>query len=201
MPLTHSQPDALARIYASSLFELAKSQGGPQACEDALSELEEILELASENAQFGEFFASMILSAEHREKSLKAIFAGKISDLTLKFLLVVNHKDRMNHLPAIVAAYEQMVQATYGRVEVDVYTATPIDQNELAEIKSRLQARLGKEPVLHPYTDEKMIGGLKLQIGDQLIDGSIQSQLRKMQQRLETEGGSQIRAAATKMIG
>ncbi len=200
MPLTHSEPDALARIYAGSLFELAKQQGGPEACEGTLGELEDILEIARGNAQFAEFLSSMILSAKEREGSLKNILQGRVSDLTYKFFQVLNEKERLGHLPAIVAAYEQMVQHTYGRVEVDVYTAAPIDQNEMGAIRARLQSMLGKEPVLHAYVEPEMIGGLRLQIGDQLIDGSIRTQLRRLQDNISSTGGAEIRAKASGLI-
>ncbi len=201
MPLTHTEPDALARIYAASLFDLAKQDGGgPQACESTLGELEDILEIARANPQFGEFLASMILSSSERKSSMQKMFQGRVSDLTYKFLQVVNEKDRLGHLPAIVAAFEQMVQQSYGRVEVDVYTAAPIDQNEIASIRTRLQSMLGKEPVIHAYTDESMIGGLRLQIGDQLIDGSVQTQLRKLREKVSSTGGAEIRAHAARLI-
>ena len=201
MPLTHSEPDALARIYAASLFDLAKQGGGgPQACESTLGELEDILEMARANPQFGEFLASMILSSSERKSSMQKMFEGRVSDLTYKFLQVVNEKDRLGHLPAIVSAFEQMVQQSYGRVEVDVYTAAPIDQNEIASIRTRLQSMLGKEPVIHAYTDESMIGGLRLQIGDQLIDGSVQTQLRKLREKVSSTGGAEIRVHAARLI-
>ncbi len=201
MPLTHTQPDALARIYAASLFDLAKQGGGgPQACESTLGELEDIMEMARSNPQFGEFLASMILSSKERKSSLQKMFEGRVSDLTYKFLQVINEKDRLGHLPAIVGAFEQLVQQAYGRVEVDVYTAAPIDQNEINAIRTRLQSLLGKEPVIHAYTDEAMIGGLRLQIGDQLIDGSVQTQLRKLREKVSSTGGAEIRAHAARLI-
>lgn len=204
MPLTHSAPDALARIYATSLFELAETSGegatAPQKCESTLGELEDIMELARQDAKFGEFLASKILPSEKREKSLNAMFRGRVSDLTLRFLLVLNDKDRLGHLPAIVGAFEQMVQEAYGRVEVDVYTAQTIDQGELASIRDALQRKLGKEPVLHAYVDASLIGGVKLQIGDQLIDGSIRTQLRKLREAIAQDGGAEIRSRAARLI-
>lgn len=204
MPLTHSEPDALARVYAASLFDLARQQGGqqggPQECEGILGELEDLVELTRSSAQFGEFLASMILSSKERTGSLEKILKGRVSDLTCNFIQVLNDKDRLGHLPAIAAAYEQMVQQAYGRVEVDVYTAAPIDQNDLQAIRQRLQSMLGKEPVIHAYTDESMIGGLRLQIGDQLIDGSVQTQLRKLRDNINGRGGAEIRANASRMM-
>ena len=142
----------------------------------------------------------MILSAKEREGSLKNILQGRVSDLTYKFFQVLNEKERLGHLPAIVAAYEQMVQHTYGRVEVDVYTAAPIDQNEMTAVRTRLQSMLGKEPVLHAYVEPEMIGGMRLQIGDQLIDGSIRTQLRRLKDNISSTGGAEIRAKASRLI-
>jgi F-type H+-transporting ATPase subunit delta len=200
MPLTHSEPDALARIYAASLFSLAKEAGGPQRSEEVQGELEDILELARSNAQFGEFLASLILSAKERRASLQKILKGRVSDLTYNFFQVLNEKGRLGHLSPIVHAYEQMVQQAYGRVEVDVYTAAPIDQQEIGAIRDRLKTMLGKEPVLHPYTDEGMIGGIRLQIGDQLIDGSVRTQLRKLRDNISGTGGAEIRSKASGFI-
>lgn len=201
MPLTESAPDALARIYASSIFDLAKQHGGAENAQNILGELEDILEMARADARFGEFLASLILPASKREASLKTIFSGRVSDLTLRFLLVLNDKERLSHLPAITAALEQIVQESFGRVEVDVYTAAPIDQQELNDIRQRLQSVLKQEPVLHAYTDPKLIGGLRLQIGDQLIDASVATRLRKMRDQLTRSGGAEIRAKADRLIG
>jgi F0F1-type ATP synthase delta subunit len=52
---------------------------------------------------------------------------------------------------------------------------------------------LGKEPIMHPYIDKEMLGGIKLRIGDQLIDGSVQTKLRRLSESIKTSGGSVIR--------
>lgn len=200
MPLTDAQPDALAFIYARSLFELAEQHGGRELIESILGELEEILEMAREDAKFSEFLASRVLPVADRARSLERIFKGRVHDLTLRFLLVLNEKGRLGHLPAIVAAYDQSVQERFGRVEVDLYTASPVSAEELRMIKDRLQAVLGREPIVHPYTDNSMIGGIRLQIGDRLIDASLATRLRKLREKLLTDGGSEIRARAEQII-
>jgi len=199
MPLTHAEPDALARIYSAALLDLAKPEGQAQI-ESVLGELEDILEMARADRSFSEFLASRILPAAKREQSLRAILGGRVSDLTLRFLLVLNEKGRLAHLPAIVGAYQQAVQESYGRVEVDVYTAAPIDAAALEQVRQSLQNRLGREPVLHAYTEPSMIGGIKLQVGDQLIDASVETQLRNIRGRLNQGGASKIRAAASRLI-
>lgn len=200
MPLIDSPPDALAEIYARSLFEMAEPAGGRELIESIGGQLEDILELARQDARFSEFLASRVLPVAERAKSLDRIFAGRVHDLTLRFLQVLNDKGRLGHLPAIVAAYDRMVQEKFGRVEVDVYTASPVSADELRAIKDRLQAALGREPIVHPYTDNSMIGGIKLQIGDRLIDGSLATRLRKLREQLTTNGAAEIRARAERII-
>jgi F-type H+-transporting ATPase subunit delta len=200
MPLIDSPPDALAEVYARSLFEMADEQGKRATVESCLGELEDILESARENPRFGEFLASRVLPTKERSESIEKIFKGRISDLTLRFLQVVNEKGRLSHLPAIVAAYDRTVQEKFGRVEVDVYTASPISTEELRMIRERLQAALGKEPIVHPYTDGSMLGGIRMQIGDRLIDGSLSTRLRRLRDKLATDGTAELRTRIERII-
>lgn len=194
MPTTDHVPDALARVYAAALFDLAKAGGGRDAIEHTQGELEDILEIARQDRAFGEFLASRIVASEARSEALGRIFRGRCSDLTLRFLLTLNQKERLSHLGPIAAAFDELVQKEFGRIEVDVYTAEPAQAGELQQIKARLQEVLGREPVIHSYTDPKMIGGVKLQIGDQLLDGSVATRLRQMRERLAGPGAEAIRS-------
>ncbi|MCC6320167.1 MAG: ATP synthase F1 subunit delta [Phycisphaerales bacterium] len=200
MPLINAAPDALSRLYAASLFELAQKQGGQAMIEEVYAELESVMELGRNDFAFGEFLSSRIVPTTERAASLDRIFKGRISDLTLGFLQIVNQKDRLNHLPAIVASFDEIVNHAFGRVEVDVYTAAPLDQEEMDTIKARLQAVLGKPPVIHPYIEPTMLGGVKLQIGDQLVDASVAAELRRMRDRLVANGAAELRARASGLI-
>lgn len=201
MPLTEAQPDALANMYARSLFELARSKGERPLIEETQAELEEILELARQDRRFGEFLASRSLGNKERTASLLAIFKGRVGDLTLRFLMVLQSKGRLSHLPAIVAAYDAMTQQAFGRVEVDVFTAAPLSPDELGGVRERLARVLNKEVVVHPYTDGAMIGGVKFRIGDQLIDASIATKLRKLRDQLANEGAARLRSRMPGILG
>jgi len=201
MPLIEAQPDALAQRYAKSIFELADVQGGRDAIETILGQLEDVLEIARSDPHFNEFLASRILPAKSRGASIRRIFEGRVDPLVLNFLLVLNDKGRLAHIAPIVGAFDAMAQERFGRIEVDVYTAAPASGDELAGVKKRLEDKLGKDVIVHPYTDSSMIGGVKLRIGDQLIDGSIATRLRRLKQRLATEGLAEVRARGEQILG
>jgi F-type H+-transporting ATPase subunit delta len=200
MPLSEPHTNALAEVYARALYDLADEKGGQATVEETSGELEAVVELTRTDAKFGEFLASPAVSVADRAKSLDTIFKGRLADLTLRFLQILNEKGRLYHLPAIAAAYDSIVQQKFGKVEVDVYTADAMGSDELREIREQLQRALGREPVVHNYVEPSMIGGVKLQIGDRLIDGSIATQLRRVKDQILTQGSSKLRSDAERMI-
>lgn len=201
MPLIDAKPDTLAKTYARAIYETANAAGGRGVVEELLGELEDILELAREDARFGEFLASRILSAEKRDRALVSVFSGRASDLTVRTLRLLNRKHRLGHLPAIVAAYDEIVQEQFGRVEVDVITPARADAGALESIRERLSAALGKEVIAHAYAEPGMIGGVKLRIGDRLIDASVATKLRQLSQRMREQGAANIKARASDFLG
>jgi F-type H+-transporting ATPase subunit delta len=200
MPLSDTKPDALASLYATSLYELAEAAGGRETVERVISELETLLEFARDDSRFNEFLSSRVLKKGDRTRSLRAMLSGRVHDLTMRFLLVLNEKGRLGHLIPITAALDEIAQRAFGRIEVDVYTAHRADAGELASIKARLDASLGRETVVHAYTDPTMIGGVKMQIGDTLIDASLAARLRAVRDRLAGDGSARMRAAADRII-
>lgn len=198
MPLIEAQPDALAKIYAKSIFEVAQKDG--TTAEAVLGELEDVLDIARNDKDFSELLASRLIDASKRDASLVRIFQGKVSPTTLNIIRLLNRKGRLGHLALITGALDAIVQQHFGRVEVDVYTAAPVSQSELDAIRSRLMGSLGKEVILHPYTDASMLGGIKLRIGDQLIDASVRAELRRLRDRLLSQTSS-VRSKANDILG
>lgn len=200
MPLSEAQPSAISQVYAHSLYDLATKGGGRDAVESTLAELEDVLEIARTNPSFGEFLSSRAISAKEREASIDKIFKGRASDLVVRFLKVLNSKQRLGGLPSIVAAFDQIVQEKFGRVEVDVITAEPLPADELNRVRDRLAKSMGKDVVVHPYVEEGMLGGVKFRIGDQLIDASLSAQLRQMKDQIQNQGIAALRARMNRAI-
>ena len=188
-----TQADTLAHVYARSLFELATEDGGNEMVLEIADELEQICELAATDPKFGLFFSSPIIDCSQRGEALSAIFTHQVTDLTVRFLLVLNDKGRLHYLQQTEVAYGQLVQEAMGRVEVDVFTPVAVDERALQSIKEKVQELLGKEPVLHPYVDPAMLGGVKLRIGDQLFDGSVATKLRRLSESVKSKGSMAIR--------
>ena len=184
-----TQTDAVARLYASSLYELADNAGGSDKVQEVGDELEQVCELARSDSSFREFLASPVIENDARSEAIQKMFGERVTDLTLRFMLVLNAKGRLGHLETVTAAYDELVQEAHGKVEVDVWTASPLGSDQLDMLKGRVKDALGREPIFHQYTDESMIGGMRMRVGDQLIDGSVSTRLRRLRESL-LRGGS-----------
>jgi F-type H+-transporting ATPase subunit delta len=185
---THT--DAISIVYARSLYDLAREAGGEEKILEVADELEQICELMRDKrGRFREFMASPIIDEGRRANSLRSIFSDRVTDLTLRFLLVLNDKKRLGHLEAITAAFDHLVHETLDRVEVDLYTPSLLGDEQVDIIRRRVHEALGREPVLHTYAEPAMLGGLKLRIGDQLIDGSVATRLRRLRSTILASGG------------
>ncbi|MEY4833859.1 MAG: synthase subunit delta [Planctomycetota bacterium] len=186
--------NSVGRIYAESLFELASKQGDA-AAQDAGDELVDLVEIVRGDRRFAEFLRSPAIDAAAREATLQSILKGRVSDLVLRFMLVANRKGRLGELEAISDAYAKLLNERFGKVEVDVFTVDgQLDDGARANLATTLKSRLGREPVLHLYKDASMVGGMKLRIGDQLIDGSVAAKLRRMRRALVEDAGAKVRA-------
>ena len=123
------------------------------------------------------------------------------SDLTgdVDFFGVVNQKGRLFELSGICGAFAKAADEAMGNISVDVYVAEAMSGAELSSLASGIGASLGKTAKLNMIVDPSLIGGLKLRIGDQLIDGSVASQLKGMRQKLIDAGREKAKLAAASL--
>lgn len=199
MPLIETKPDAVAITYARALFDVVKG-GGESVAQQTLAELQGVMDIARQDKQFGEFLASRIIDSDKRSLSLDRIFAGKVSPMVVSFLKVLNDKGRLSSLPGVVEAFATISQESFGSVQVHVTTAQIIGEGERSALAQRLQAKLGKTPVLHCTVNPAILGGIRIQIGDKLIDSSVATRLAQVRDKMNEHGSAAVRQAAERIF-
>ncbi len=193
---TTTHTDEIASVYAKSLLEVcdATPAGGVALAEGCLEELRALCDLIAADKRFAEFLKTPVVGQSARLATLDTIIKGRVSDLVYRFIMVVASHGRANRLADVTVAFDSLLQERLGRVEVDMIT---VDGNASAEViatvKERVKQAFAKDAVLHQYADPNMIGGVKLRIGDQLIDGSVATELRNMREAVAARGSGAIR--------
>jgi F-type H+-transporting ATPase subunit delta len=92
--------------------------------------------------------------------------------------------NRVKEVQAIAQAYEALADEAVGRVHATVTTAVELQPEERDRVSDELSKRLGKEVRIEVVVDPSILGGLKLQYGDHLIDASVATKLQQLRRRL-----------------
>ena len=173
-----SAEGGVAKRYAHALFELAQDTGSVDQVSADLASLRRAMETSADLRR--------LVSAEDQAKALKAILDKMGANaLTAKFVLLLAQKRRLPVLTQIIQAYEHLMAASRGETEAEVTAARSLSDAEIAELKSVLKARLGKEPRLNSKVDPTLLGGLVVKVGSRMIDSSLRTKLDGLRQAMK----------------
>jgi F-type H+-transporting ATPase subunit delta len=172
---TETAEGGLAGRYANAVFELAQDGKVVDAVSADLAALRRAMDASPDLTRL---VRSPVFNAEDQARALKAILEKMgANPLTIKFLLLLAEKRRLFVLFQIIAAYEHLVATSRGETEAEVIAARALSDSEIAELKSVLKSRLGKEPRLHSKIDITLLGGLVVKVGSRMIDSSLRTKL------------------------
>lgn len=171
----------IAMKYAQAIFELAKEADMIDTVGD---ELRQVVDTIEGHSQLSVFFHHPSTPREAKKDVIRKIFGGQVGELTANVLCYLTDKRRIEILPEIVEAYRTLVYEARGIVEARVRSAMELTQQEAARLTAALARRSGKEIVLRQTIDPTLIGGLIVQMGDTLLDGSVKRRLSELKDAL-----------------
>ena len=193
MPSPDEGVKDVAELYAGALLELADERG---LAEQVLEELEGLAALVRRDTELRDFFSSPLISESDRRQVLESSFRGKLDDLLVDALQVMNRKGRLGVLEAIAVAYQQALKEQRGEIDVAVTSAVPLSPKITARIQDAVARLTGKKPELQLSVDPALLGGLVLRVADRKIDGSVRTRIAGLAERLLERGAEQIVGAA-----
>ena len=176
-------PSAIGAPYAKALLALAEGQTAAIA-----EEAGALLELLVQSADLRTILTSPAISKAERDAFIRRVFGGKVSDLILRFLLVLNAKGRAPDMGTILATCVKAFAHAHGEVDVTATLPAAADAAMTEALKTQITAALKKKVHLSVKADPSILGGLTLRIGDALIDASVATKLAKLKGRLDEAG-------------
>ncbi len=167
--------------YALSLFDLAIEQ---KNLELVHADMKLFVKTCNENHSLISILKSPIIDGDKKTGVLEGIFLPYFNKLSLVFIRTIIKKRREKYLVAIATEFLELFKAHNNIVTASVTTATAINEEVKQQIKSNLQSQTGKTIELECKVDAKLIGGIKIQVGDKLFDDSIARQLNNLKLHL-----------------
>ena len=176
-----AEPSTIARPYAEAAFRLASAQGKLAEWSAALANLSAVAADERVRAAIGD----PNLPAAKLAGLIISILAGKLSGETENFVRVLAENGRLEVLAEIRAQYEVLKNEREGVVEAEISTAFEMDPAQLADLVARLEKKTGRKVRARVSVDKSLIGGVKIAIGDKVIDGSARAQLGALENALK----------------
>jgi F-type H+-transporting ATPase subunit delta len=109
---------------------------------------------------------------------------GAPSDATKNLLRAVIDNGRLSALPEIATQFQALVDAKSGSSQATIESAFPIDASQLADVKAAMEKRFGRKLEAHVVVKPELIGGVRVVVGDEVLDTSIRARLEQMKAAL-----------------
>ncbi len=170
----------IARRYASALRDLAVSA---KSLERVDSDVSIVADTVSASPDLAALFASPVVSREKKKSVVKALFGDRVGESVLSFALLLIDKGREQSIKAITTAYRELRDEQQGVVEATARTAEPMSVDDQKRLQTALEEKTGKHVRLNVKQDAAIIGGLVVQIGDVVYDGSVRNSLAQLREQ------------------
>ncbi len=177
---------AVARRYAQALFSLAQEHRRDP--EQWLEALRLVARLAEDPEVHALLDSPKVPLAEKQRIVEAALAAFDPLCRNFVYVLIARHRFEPAFVRAVVAEFERLVLAAQGVVVAEVQTAVDLTEEEKERLARRLEALLGKRVVVRHQVTPRILGGVVVKIGDQLIDASVAGRLAALRQHLVEAG-------------
>jgi len=171
----------IARNYAETLLALATKAEDLRGWGKTITELAAAMD---QDATLRLFLESPRVSGAEKSRVLGQAFQDRMPRLMVRFLQsLVKHRRQML-IPEIAREYLDLVDQAEGRMHARVTVAREASEAEVKDIASQLSRLFGKDVVPHMAVDPSIIGGVVVNVGDTVLDGSVRKRLATMRRRM-----------------
>jgi F-type H+-transporting ATPase subunit delta len=176
-----AEPSTVARPYAEAAFRLADQSGALAKWSEMVAALAQV----AENERVRTAIADPNLSDAKVAGVFISILSGKLSGEAENFVRVLARNDRLSLLPEIRQQFEVLKNEREGVLEAEVQSAFELSDAQLKDLVQRLEKKTGRKVRPHVSVDRELIGGVKIVLGDKVIDGSARAQLAALETALK----------------
>ncbi len=168
--------------YAQAIFQLAVQQDQVDQWAGDLDSISQVLR----DEEFSSFLEHAQVPLSEKNRSIEAVFPDT-DPLVRNLLALLISRGSVKLIRDVHLSYSLLVDEYRGRQRVEVTSAVPLDAAEVERISRFVSELIQKEVVVSTEVDEAILGGVIIQIGDQLLDGSVRSRLEGLRRQVRSD--------------
>ena len=168
--------------YARALADVA---GEAQLEQQVQEELSAFSKLLDSHKELSDTFSHPAIPFAAKRNIVQEI--GRripVAQIVVNFILILLEQRRIHQLQEVVEAYGDVLDEMHGILRGHVFSSEKLEKGVRQRLQKVASGVTGKEVKINFHVDELLIGGLKLQIGSTIYDGSLQNQLEEMRRRI-----------------
>jgi F-type H+-transporting ATPase subunit delta len=173
---------SVARRYAEAFFSIAREAS---KIDDYQTELGSIVQSIQGTEGLTEYFAHPMIPTREKKELANKIFGKAVSPLTLNFLLLVLDKKRQTYLELIYKEFEAMADESRNIKKAELISAMAVSDEDVKSLSETLSRSTGKTIQLKLSVDPTILGGVKIRMGDKIIDASVAKKLEMLKKNLK----------------
>jgi len=169
-----------AHRYALALIEIAEEQKKVSEVSNDLVFIEKLLDGSPDLVLF---FKSPVVNTLKKKNAFTELFGKRVSELTMKFILLLTSKDREALLPDIIRQFYRLRDERMGILNVVARTVIDLTKEQEEHLVGRIQDLTKKKVHLTHERDASLIGGFTVQYDDTVLDASVKHQFEVLRER------------------
>jgi F-type H+-transporting ATPase subunit delta len=171
-----AEPITIARPYAEAAFKLAREQNALVKWSEALASLDAVVG----DAQVLACISDPKVSAQQLEGLVLGVIGDRVDGSARNFVQVLVQNGRLELTPQIRAHFENLKREHEGVLEAQIISALAISDEQVKQLVSALETKYQRKVTAKVETDAQLIGGVKIVVGDKVIDATVRGKLDAM---------------------
>ena len=167
--------------YAEALLALAEAAGSSSRIEQ---ELVSLLDLFETNTALRRFLADPAVKTEGKKTALHELLCERVSPVLLHFVLILQAEGVLPQIRAIGEDFFRLFTSKRRKVTGTLLSAVPVPDDKLAVIEREAGRVLGKDVHLRVRVETGIMGGMRIQVGDFILDGTVEHQFSELRRKL-----------------
>lgn len=174
----------VAERYGQALFELALEMNSLEAWQN---QAKGIIEVFKANPELADFFNAVKISSSEKKNLLIRVFENQIDKPMLHFLCLLLDKKRINGTKEILQKFILLGNEERNILNGTVFSARTLSKEEIMRIEEAMTIRMNQKTELINRIDSSLISGVRVVIGNEVIDGSMKSRIETLKNELLKE--------------
>lgn len=171
---------AVATRYAKALANTAKKGG---VLDGVVESFAGVMSVMDDNANVLKLLAGPHIDETKKKDFIATVFAGKVEPVLEHFLVMLVEKQRMENIVEIHDEFVRLVEVDRGLTRARVTTAVPLADDLEQALAAKLGEVTGNTIVLEKEVDPSVLGGVRVTMGDRVIDGTIRTNLERLRKQ------------------